>query len=60
MDVNTQGIQDLILAAAEALANFDLKTLDFDWLAELLTMFHPIWNPIWEIVNVGLEKWFGF
>lgn len=60
MEINTQGIQDLILAAANALANLDLKALDLDFLGELLTKYSSIWNPIWEVVNVFLEKWFGF
>lgn len=60
MEINTQGIQELILAAVNALANLDLKTLEFDWLAELLTKYSSIWNPIWATVNVFLERWFGF
>lgn len=60
MEINTQGIQELILAAANALANLDLKTLELDWLAELLTKYSSIWNPIWAAVNVFLERWFGF
>lgn len=60
MEINTQGIQDLILAIANALANLDLKALDLDFLGELLTKYSSIWNPIWEVVNVFLEKWFGF
>lgn len=60
MEINTQGIQELILAAVNALANFDLKTLELDWLAELLTKYSSIWNPIWATVNVFLERWFGF
>ncbi len=60
MEFNTQGIQDLILAAANALANLDLKTIELDWLAELLTKYSHIWNPIWAAVNVFLERWFGF
>ncbi len=60
MEINTQGIQELILTIANALANLDLKALDFDWLAELLTKYSSIWNPIWAAVNVFLERWFGF
>ena len=60
MEINTQGIQDLILAAANALANLDLKALDLDFLGELLTKYSSIWNPIWAAVNVFLENWFGF
>ena len=60
MEINTQGIQELILTIANALANFDLKTLELDWLAELLTKYSSIWTPIWAAVNVFLERWFGF
>lgn len=60
MEINTQGIQELILTIANALANLDLKAIDFDWLAELLTKYSSIWNPIWAAVNVFLERWFGF
>ena len=60
MEINTAGIQELFLTIVNALANFDMKTLDFDWLAELLTKYSDIWNPIWATVNVFLENWFGF
>lgn len=60
MEINTEGIQQLFLTFVNALANLDIKTLDFDWLAELLTKYSSIWNPIWAAVNVFLEKWFGF
>ncbi len=60
MEINTAGIQELFLAMVNALANFDIKTLDFDWVAELLTKYSDIWNPIWATVNVFLENWFGF
>lgn len=60
MEINTQGIQELILTIANTLANLDIKTLELDWLAELLTKYSSIWNPIWAAVNVFLERWFGF
>lgn len=60
MDVNTQGIQDLIMTIATAIANFDMKTLNFDFVAELLTKFAPIWNPIWVAVSNFLATKFGF
>ncbi len=60
MEINTAGIQELFLAMVNAIANLDMKTLDFDWLAELLTKYSSIWNPIWAAVNVFLENWFGF
>lgn len=60
MEINTEGIEQLFLAIANAIANLDIKTLDFDWLAELLTKYSAIWNPIWAAVNIFLENWFGF
>ena len=60
MEINTAGIEELFLTIANAIANLDLKALDFDWLAELLTKYSDIWNPIWAAVNVFLENWFGF
>ena len=60
MEINTEGIQQLFLTIANAIANLDLKALDFDWLAELLTKYSAIRNPIWAAVNVFLENWFGF
>ncbi|MBR2868930.1 MAG: hypothetical protein IKB88_07725 [Clostridia bacterium] len=60
MEINTEGIQQLFLSFVEMIANLDFKALDFDWLAELLTKYSAIWNPIWAAVNVFLENWFGF
>ena len=54
MEINTAGIEELFLTIANAIANLDLKTLDFDWLAELLTKYSDIWNPIW--VNTRMTK----
>lgn len=59
MDINTEGIQALILTFINALANLDLKALDFDFLGDILTKISPLWNPIWEIVTAWLER-FGF
>lgn len=59
MDINTEGIQALILTIINALANLDLKALDFDFLGDILTKISPLWNPIWEIVTAWLER-FGF
>ena len=60
MEINTGGIQELILAMTDALANFDIKTLDLDFIAELLTAIAPIWNPIWAAVNEFLALYFNF
>lgn len=60
MGIETQGIQDLIFTIINAIANFDIKTLNFDFVAELLTKFAPIWNPIWVAVSNFLETRFGF
>ncbi|GEM_PF-852450 len=60
MGIETQGLQDLIMTIANAVANFDIKSLNFDFIAELLTKFAPIWNPIWVAVSQFLETKFGF
>lgn len=60
MDINTEGLEQLIVAATEFLANFDIKALDFTMLEQLLTDFSWIWNPIWEGVQTFLETYFGF
>ena len=36
MDINTEGIQELILTFIKSLANLDLKALDFVFLGDLL------------------------
>ena len=58
MDINTEGIQALILTFIKSLANLDLKALDFDFLGDLLTKFSAIWNPIWEKVRLLIKKHF--
>lgn len=60
MELNTAGIEELIIAIANAIASFDIKTLDLDFIAELLTKFYPIWNPIWAAVNDFLALYFNF
>ncbi len=59
-NIDTTGIQNLILAFFKFLSEFDIKELDFDYLGSLLTVIAPIWNPIWAAVNEFLEEWFGF
>ncbi|MBO5410468.1 MAG: hypothetical protein J6A60_04350 [Clostridia bacterium] len=60
MDINTSGLEQLIIQTTEFLANFDIKALDFTALEELLTFAAPIWNPIWQAVTTFLETYFGF
>lgn len=59
-NIDTTGIEELIYTIAEAIANFDIKTVDLDFLGELLTLVAPIWNPIWAAVNEFLAVYFGF
>lgn len=59
-NIDTAGIEELIYTIAEGIANFDIKTLDLDFLGELLTLVAPIWNPIWAMVNEFLAVYFGF
>ncbi len=60
MEFDTAGLEALVYTFMELLANFDIKTLDFDWIATLLTFVAPIWNPIWAAVNDWLYINFGF
>ena len=60
MGIDTTGIQELILAIVKAIANTDLKAIEFEsGLANILTMFADIWNPIWAAVTAFLEGSFG-
>lgn len=60
MNIDTTGIQELIFTMFEMLANLDLKSLDLDYIATLLTFVAPVMNPIWQAVNQWLEANFGF
>lgn len=60
MNIDTTGLQDLIVAFFELIVNIDVKALNFDYIATLLTFFAPIWNPIWAAVNEWLYANFGF
>ena len=58
---DTSGIQDLIFGIFKMInEGFDLRTVDTETLAKLLTQFAPIWNPIWELVNKFLANAFNF
>lgn len=59
-NIDTTGIQNLILAFFKFLSEFDIKELDFDYLGTVLTVISPVWNPIWAVVSEFLEEWFGF
>lgn len=60
MNIDIQGLKDLVLTILNAIANFDMKTLSFDSLAELLTKYSAIWNPIWVAVTKVLERFIDF
>ena len=60
MEINTAGIEDLIVTITEAISKIDLKAIEFEsGLASLLTQFSDIWNPIWKAVTAFLEGSFG-
>ena len=59
-NIDTTGIQNLILTFFKMLSEVDLKTIDFDFLGTVLTTIAPIWNPIWAAVNEWLNATFGF
>ena len=60
MNIDTTGIEELIMTIMTAIANLDLKSLDLDFLGEILTKIAPIWNPIWAAVNNFLALYFNF
>ncbi len=45
------GLAQLTTTILEGIANLDLKTINFDYLGELLDLVAPIWNPIWAYVT---------
>lgn len=59
-NVDTSGIQDLIIAFFSLLAKFDVKKVDTTMIQGLLDTFYPIWNPFWAWVNQLLGNFFGF
>lgn len=59
MNIDTTGIEELIMTIFTAIANFDLKSLNFDFLGELLTAIAPIWNPIWAAITDLLREYIG-
>ena len=59
-NVDTTGIEELIYSFAKMISEFDIKTLNFDYLGELLTVIAPVWNPIWAAINEWLFANFGF
>ena len=61
MNFDLGGLEDLIVYLMKWLVeDFDVRTIDTTTVAQLLTTFAPIWNPIWEAVNKFLNEWFGF
>ncbi len=59
MNIDTTGIEELIMTIMSAIANFDLKSLDLDFLGEILTKIAPIWNPIWAAITDLLREYIG-
>lgn len=60
MNIDTTGIQELMLQFFKMIAELDFKSLNLDFMGELLTKIAPIWNPIWAAVNEWLNAIFGF
>lgn len=59
MNIDTTGIEELIVTILTAIANFDLKALNLDFLGEFLTKIAPIWNPIWAAITDILAEYIG-
>ncbi len=59
MNIDTTGIEELIMTIMTAISNLDLKSLDLDFLGEILTKIAPIWNPIWAAITDLLSEYIG-
>lgn len=57
--IDTTGIEELIMTIMTAIANLDLRSLNFEFLGELLTAVAPIWNPIWAAITDLLSEYIG-
>jgi hypothetical protein len=57
--VNTEVMEELIFTMFEGILSIDLKELNLDYLGELLTVFAPVWNPIWAAINEWLGAFIG-
>lgn len=58
MDMDITGFATLITTILEGIANLDLKTINFDYLGQLLDLVAPVWNPIWASVSEFLMEFF--
>ncbi len=59
--VDMSGIEEMIYNMfALMVNNFDIRTVDTTTIAELLTKYSAIWNPIWEMVNKFLAAFANF
>ena len=59
--VDTSALQDMIVNMFAAVANgFDIRTVDTTTIAELLTKYSSLWNPICEMVNKFLAAFANF
>ena len=56
----TQGLEDLIVTFFQWIINFDVRTINVEYISQLLTTFSPIWNPIWVAISNFLTENFGF
>ncbi|MBR3819492.1 MAG: hypothetical protein IKJ41_10175 [Clostridia bacterium] len=52
------GLAELMTTILEGIAKLDLRTINFDYLGELLDLVAPIWNPIWASVSEFLMEIF--
>ena len=60
MGGDTSGLRELIIMLFRWIRDFDVKTINTEYIQQLLTTFAPIWNPIWALVNQFLGEKFGF
>ncbi len=59
-EINAAALENFIVYFFEWITKFDVRTINVDYLSQLLTTFSPIWNPIWAAINQFLGEHFGF
>lgn len=50
MDLKVDGFLELIYTFIEGIVNLNIKEMDLDYLGQVLTIFGPVLNPIWDIL----------
>ena len=50
MELQIDGFLELIYTFLEGIVNLNIKEMDLDYLGQVLTVFGPFLNPIWDVL----------